>query len=74
MDIAELKHMCHEVFDAYWISQLKCYNKKHMRKVRKRAYHKLAQEMHKSVRDSHFHYMNDIIDLQKAYNIILSWY
>lgn len=74
MDIVEMKHMCHEIFDAYWRSKLRCMNKKHIAKVRRSAYHRLQQEMRKGkVRDCHFHYMNDINDLKKAYEIILSW-
>ena len=72
--IKTMKNKCHLKFDTYWKYQLRCNENKHMRKVRKRAYHRLAQEMRlANPRDAHFHYMNDTKTLLKAYKVILSW-
>lgn len=72
--VRRMKQKCHKVFDAYWRSKLKCNDIKHIRKVRRSAYHRLQQEMRKgSVRECHFHYMDDIEDLKRAYTIICGW-
>jgi hypothetical protein len=71
MDIKEMKHKCHNIFDSYWKSQLKCNDKKHIRKTKKKAYYRLKQEIH--TYSGHFHDMNDIETLNKAYNIVKSW-
>jgi len=68
-----MKHKCHLKFDAYWKQQLRCEKKRHVRKTRARAYHRLAQEMQVDPCGSHFHYMNDTKTLLKAYKIVLSW-
>ena len=55
----KLKHECHDRFDKFWK------NKPDRRKMRKRAYAKLAELLNISVQDCHFGYF-DMVMLKEA--------
>ena len=73
MEIKDLKNKCHKIFDSYWKSRTKCNFKNHIRKVRRKAYLRLAEKLHTDCYKCHFHNMNDIDSLNKAYQIIIMW-
>lgn len=72
-EIKEMKNKCHAIFDAYWSAKVKCNNRNHIVKLRRKAYHKLAKELGTDFFMCHFSKMNDINTLQRAYEILLKW-
>jgi len=76
-EIAELKNLCHKIFDSYWyaqwVAQFEKNKNKNINKFRRNAYHKLAQEMRVDAFKCHFRSMNDIDTLLLAYQIISKW-
>lgn len=72
--IKQLKKECHFYLDKYIISNLRVQgDKKHYQKEKRKAYHKLAQELRTDAFKCHFGNMNDVSELKKSLSILKCW-
>lgn len=65
-EMRDMKKKCHDLFDKKWLCEKTVRN---ARKVRKKAYAELAEQLNISVKDCHFGYF-DMDMLNKAYDIL----
>lgn len=73
-EIRRLKHECHHYLNMYIISTLRVQgDKKHFRKKKRNAYHRLAQELRTDAFKCHFGNMNTVEELERALLVLKSW-
>ena len=72
-ELRQLKIEGHYLLNEYVKSTLKVFNNKHYHKQKRKAYHRLAEELHTDKFKCHFSNMNTKEEIIKAINILKSW-
>ncbi len=73
-EIKELKHLGHYYLNMYIKKTLRVENdKKHYQKMKRNAYHRLAQELRTDPYRCHFGCMNTIEEVILAINVLKKW-
>ena len=73
-EIRQLKSMCHYYLDIYIVSTLRVFDdKKHYNKQKRKAYHRLAQELRTDAFKCHFGNMHTVEELQRALDLLKTW-
>ena len=72
--IKELKALCHHYLDLYVVSTLRVQgDKRHYQKKKRKAYHRLAQELRTDAHKCHFRNMDTVEELERAIVVLQSW-
>ena len=73
-DIKELKHLVHYYLNTYIRTTLIVEkDKKHYNRMKRNAYHRLAQELRVDPYKCHFGNMNTVKEVMLAINILQKW-
>ena len=73
-DVKELKHLGHYYLNTYIKTTLRVENdKKHYNKMKRHAYHRLAQELRTDPYKCHFGNMNTSEEVMLAINVLKKW-